>query len=246
MATRKTATSKTTKPASAKPATKAESASDSKPARTAARQAGTAAQAKKSSKTKQPAPAGDSQQSHPAGSSSSAAILARAEEDMSRLLESLNTQMSAAMHAFEELAAVQRGRHEAVVRTRPLDRATAMFQRLVAEIVDDRFGELLPTLVSLREEMDQRARAEGNGEESTHGEFLTRGTEMLDQVLANAEVQAFLPKVGDAFDPLIHLAVGETSQADLPDGVVAESFQHGFRTARGKVVQAARVKVNRR
>lgn len=177
------------------------------------------------------------------------AILARAEEDMGRLLESLNNQMTTAMHAFEELAAVHRGPHEAVIRTKPIDRATAMFQRLVTEIMDERFGEVLPTLVALRAEMDQRARAEGfdgDGAESGHGEFFARGTQMLDQVLANADVQAFQPKAGDAYDPLIHLAVGETHRDDLPDGVIAEAFQEGYRTARGKVIQTARVKVNRR
>ncbi len=178
---------------------------------------------------------------------SPANLLARAEADMTKLLESLNTQMAAAMHVFTELAAAQKGKHEAIIRTKPLDRATAMFQRLVTELVDDRISEILPTLVALRNEMNQRSQAtqsQPNGDGSA--EFFTRGTEMLDQVLANLDVNEYLPNPGDAFDPLIHLAVGETNRLDLPGDVVSEALQAGFRSVRGKVVLAARVKVNRR
>jgi molecular chaperone GrpE (heat shock protein) len=250
MATKKTTAKKTIQSATEG---KAAGTAASKPATTkaASAKATTAKPAKPPAETKKPAKptkaaASAAGPSVGAAASSPAAILARAEEDMTRLLESLNTQMTAAMHAFEELAAAQRGGHEAIIRTKPIDRATAMFQRLVSEIVDDRFGEFLPTLVALRDEMEQRGRAEGDGAESLHGEFFARGTEMLDQVLSSAEVQAYMPKVGDAFDPLIHLAVGETFQGELPEGVVSEAFQHGFRTVRGKVIQPARVKVNRR
>ncbi|MBI4579787.1 MAG: nucleotide exchange factor GrpE [Planctomycetes bacterium] len=177
---------------------------------------------------------------------SAACLLAQAEADVGKLLTSLNTQMAAAMHVFTELAAAQRGKHEAVIRTRPLDRATAMFQRLVTEVVEERFGEILPTLVVLRRELGQRA-----GVPAPHGpddqtEFMARATEMLDQVLANADVQAYTPRPGDAFDPLIHLAVGETHRTDLAGDVVAEAFQPGYRSSRGKVIEPARVKVNRR
>lgn len=182
----------------------------------------------------------------PANEADSASILARAEADLTVLLESLNNQMSAAMHALTDLAIAQKGGHghEAVVRTRPLDRATAMFQRLVAELMDERLAELLPTIINLRNEMDQRARMAAD--EGQDGEFLDRGREMLDQVLAAAEIQTYQPRVGETYDPLIHLAVGETFRDDLADAVVSEVFQPGFRSARGKVVVAARVKVNRR
>lgn len=181
-----------------------------------------------------------------AGEESPSNLLARAEADLTILLESLNNQMSAAMHALTDLAITQKGRHghDAVVRTRPLDRATAMFQRLVAELMDERLAELLPTIISLRNEMDQRARTAAA--EGQDGEFLERGREMLDQVLATAEIHTYQPRIGEPYDPLIHLAVGETFRDDLADAVVSEVFQPGFRSARGKVVVAARIKVNRR
>lgn len=178
---------------------------------------------------------------------SPAKLLERAEEDMTKLLESLNTQMTAAMHAFTELAASHRGKHEAVIRTKPLDRATAMFQRLVTEVLDERVGEILPIIVALRVEMGQRASMlDGAADAESRVEFFIRGSEMLDQVLANVDVHAYEPHVGSAFDPLIHLAVGETHRDDLANDVVCEVLQAGYRSARGKVIYAARVKVNRR
>jgi molecular chaperone GrpE (heat shock protein) len=65
-------------------------------------------------------------------------------------------------------------------------------------------------------------------------------------VLKIAGVQSYDPRPGEAVDPVIHLAVGETSRGDLPAGVVAETVQSGFRTARGKVIVLAKVRVNRR
>ena len=170
-------------------------------------------------------------------------LLTRAEADMSRLLESLNHQMNTAMAAFTEVIAAQRGAHEAVIRTRPIDRATAMFQRLITELMDDRLAEMLPTIGSLRSELDQRAQAAGRDAED---DFASRGTAMLDQVLASADVHAYEPRAGEAFDPLIHMAVGEARREDLPNDVVAQSIQAGYRSSRGKVIAPARVMVNRR
>lgn len=230
MATKKTVAKKTT----SKPAASAKSEPEPKKAakpKTSSRQAVPAKTAAKSKVLE----------------TSPASLLERAEADMTNLLESLNTQMAAAMHVFAELAAAQKGRQEAVIRTQPLDRATAMFQRLVTELIDERVGQILPTVVALRSEMDQRAQVvQAMADSDGLGEFFTRGTEMLDQVLNNFDVHVFQPKAGDAFDPLIHLAVGETRQSDLADDVVSEVLQPGYRSDRGKVVQAARIKVNRR
>ncbi len=172
-------------------------------------------------------------------------ILNRAEADMAAAIESLNRQMTAAMSAITELAVSQRGRGAAVVRTAPLDRATATFHRLVADVLDEKLAELLPPVVALRSELEQRMRdAEARGAED--GEFYRRAVDALDHVLAVADVHPYDARTGEAFDPLIHLAVGETSRHDLGDGVVADVLQRGFRSARGKVIAPVRVKVNRR
>jgi hypothetical protein len=173
-------------------------------------------------------------------------ILAKAEANIAAAIESMNNQMNAAMATMTELAAAQRGTGEdAYLRTAPLDRATATFQRLVGEVLDDHLVEMLPTLVSLRGEMADKAHG-GTGSPRNDDEFYRRGTEMLDQVLSAARVSRFDARTGEAFDPLIHLAVGETHRPDLADGAVAEFLQPGFRTARGKVIAPAKVKVNRR
>jgi len=172
-------------------------------------------------------------------------VLARAEADIAAAVDSLNKQMSTAMATITELAVAQRGRGEAVIRTAPLDRATATFQRLIAEVVDEKLAEMLPPLISLRNEMDQRANGRGSSD-GTEEEFCRRGLAALDQILASAEVRRYDARVGEAFDPVIHLAVGETNRADLANGAVAESLQPGFRSSRGKVIVPARVKVNRR
>lgn len=171
-------------------------------------------------------------------------VLAKAEANISAAIESLNNQMNAAMATLTELAVAQRGGHEDYIRTAPLDRATATFQRLVGEVLDEHLAEILPTLVGVRTEVADRAN-EGGGAR-VDGGSLRRWTEMLDQTLAVAKVVCYDARPGEAFDPLIHLAVGETHRGDLADGAVGEFIQPGFRTARGKVIVPARVKVNRR
>jgi molecular chaperone GrpE (heat shock protein) len=176
----------------------------------------------------------------------SAEVLAKAEADIRSAVESLNTQFGAAMETLTALAVAQRGPTEAVLETAPLDRATAMFQRLVTDMLDEQLSSVLPTLVALRGEMSQRLLSANSGDDAPDDDFYERGTEMLDQVLAGAHVARYDVQPGDEFDPLIHLAIGEDHRAELPDGAVAESLQPGFRTTYGKVIAQAKVKVNRR
>jgi molecular chaperone GrpE (heat shock protein) len=174
----------------------------------------------------------------------SAELLDKGEANLAAAIESLTNRMNSALAALTDLAVTQRA-GEDYVRTAPLDRAAAMFQRLVGEVVDDHLSEMLPTLVALRSEMATNA-LPVSGSRLPPNEFLRRGTEMLDQVLAGAKVNRYDARPGEAFDPLIHLAVGETHRQDMPNGAVAEFLEPGFRTARGRVIAPAKVKVNRR
>ena len=173
-----------------------------------------------------------------------AAAIDRSSMDLAAAIDTLHSQMNAAMARIAELATIQANHNKVVIRTAPLDRATATFQRIVAEVVDDQLSEMLPPLVALRNELAGRAGA-GTGA-AGDGESARRGCETLDHVLKIAGVQSYDPRPGEAVDPVIHLAVGETSRGDLPAGVVAETVQSGFRTARGKVIVPAKVRVNRR
>ena len=171
-------------------------------------------------------------------------VLARAEANIGTAVETLNNQMNVALVALTELAIAQGPRGKAVVRTAPLDRATSMFQRLVAEVLDEQLTEMLPPLITLRNEIAQEgSESNSNG---LPNEFSQRAQETLDHVLAVAGVQIYEVRPGDIFDPLIHLAVGETHHQDLADGTVVKQLQPGFRSARGKVLAAAKVRINRR
>ena len=171
----------------------------------------------------------------------STASVERSSRDLASTIDALHGQMNNALARLTELATIQANNHKVVIRTAPIDRATATFQRLIAEVVDDQLSEMLPPLVNLRNEFARRA-AEPQGED----DFARRGCDTLDHVLQLVGVQAFDPRVGDPLDPAIHTAVADTRRDDLYDGVVAEIVQSGFRTARGKVITPAKVRVNRR
>jgi hypothetical protein len=170
-------------------------------------------------------------------------LMAQAEAAITNAIESLNGQMNRAMQVLTSLAAGE-SQGRPVVRTAPLDRTTAMFQRLVSELLDDQLAELLPPLISLRGEMSGGAGKCGD-ETSADADICRRGVEILDHVLNLAGVQRYKARAGETFDSLIHLGVGEVHRPELGDGVVGEALQCGFRSARGKVLSPARVRVNR-
>jgi hypothetical protein len=175
---------------------------------------------------------------------SSEALLAQAETTITSAIENLNTQMNHAMNALASLATAGEGVGRPVIRTAPLDRTTAMFHRLVSEVLDDQLAEMLPPLIELRGDLS--CEAEEPQQTGTDAGICRRGVEILDHVLKLAGVQKYEPRVGEAFDSLIHLGVGESRREDLPDGTVAESLQPGYRSSRGKVLVPARVKINRK
>lgn len=168
-------------------------------------------------------------------------VLTRAETDITAAIDALNQQMNAALETFTELASVHQGKGKAVIRTAPLDRATATFQRLIAECLHDQLSDMLPPLVGLRNEMHKRA-----SDGAPDADFCRHACQTLDHVLSLGGAQVFEPDPGELFDPVIHLGVGETSDEQLADGVVAACVQPGYRSARGEVLVPAKVKVNRR
>ncbi len=176
---------------------------------------------------------------------SGAELLTQAEADITTVIEALNNQMNSALTALTELVSTQGQRDKkTVVHTLPLDRATSMFHRLVREVVDEQLAEMLPPLITLRSEILQHCQdKEPNGLPNT---FSQRAQEILDNVLTTAGVEIYETRIGDPFDPLIHLAVGEANRQDLTNGVIAEQLQPGFRSTHGKVLAAAKVRINRR
>ena len=163
------------------------------------------------------------------------------EQHLVAAITKLGAQIAAARATLDELTSNHGDDSPSAVRILPADRAAATFQRLVTEAVDDRVGPMLPPLIALRNDLVQHA-AEKN---SPSDDLYQHGVETLNHVLSLAEVEAYEVSVGEPYDPLIHLAVDETHRADLAEGVVAEVLQPGSRTARGKVLVPAKVKVNR-
>ena len=162
------------------------------------------------------------------------------ELDVLASIEELNVQLGSAVEAMAELAAAHAQPCENTVQTLPTDRAAATFQRLVSEAVDDRVGQLLPPLISLRNELAQRADAG----DASGGGLAERGQQTLDHVLSLANVTTYAARIGEPHDPLIHMAVDEVAVDGMAPGMVAEALQSGFRSARGKVLVAAKVKVS--
>jgi len=76
---------------------------------------------------------------------------------------------------------------------------------------------------------------------------LLKGLEMtlkhFGQTLEQAGVTS-IPTVGQPFDPHVHEALGEASDASLKDDAVAQELQSGF-TLNGRVLRPARVLVNK-
>ncbi|UCD48880.1 MAG: hypothetical protein JSW27_15245 [Phycisphaerales bacterium] len=154
------------------------------------------------------------------------------ETDIATAIDTLNNQMNAALAGLTEVAVAHSDRRKVAVRTAPIDRATAVFQRLVAEVVDDQLAEMLPPLVALRNELSQYCTVHGS-HDCPGSDFCQRASETLDHVLALANVQSYQARIGDPLDPLIHLAVGEAERNDLDNGAVAEQIAPGFRSAHG-------------
>ena len=176
---------------------------------------------------------------------SAAELLTRLEGDITSVISVLNNQMNAALSSVGELARARSGDHaRSVVRTAPLDRATATFKRLVAEMVDDQLAEMLPPLIAHRNEIAYTETE--NRTSDLPEEFRCRAAETLDHVLALAGVQSYDARTGESFDPLIHLAVAEIHREDLPNGAIVEQIQRGFRSSRGKILVPAKVRINRR
>lgn len=84
-------------------------------------------------------------------------------------------------------------------------------------------------------------------EESAHMQALLKGLEMtikhFEQNLEQLGVQG-IPSVGTAFDPAIHEAMGQASDASIAADFVVAEVQRGY-TLNGRVLRPAKVLVNK-
>lgn len=99
-------------------------------------------------------------------------------------------------------------------------------------------SKILPVLDNLALICDLMPESE---RESSWAKGVINICRQLDRVMKAEGVEEIPVKNGDAFNPEIHEAIGET-QGDGQTGTIAEVAQRGYKL-NGKVIQIARVKV---
>ncbi len=109
------------------------------------------------------------------------------------------------------------------------------------------YDNLFLALRSIRETIEKKEKADGVAAAEKLFENLLKGVEMtfqgFEQNLDRVGVKV-LEAVGEKFDPSIHEAVGQSSDANFEDNVVTAEFQRGF-MLNGRVLRTARVIVNK-
>ena len=99
-------------------------------------------------------------------------------------------------------------------------------------------GDLLPVIDNLERAIDH-ATAGGDAEQLLGGlEIVHR--QLLD-VLAKEGATPIDP-FGAQFDPMLHQAIGQREDAEVPDGTVVEVYQKGYEM-HGRVIRSAMVVV---
>lgn len=115
-----------------------------------------------------------------------------------------------------------------------LEVAVDSLRRLLSELLERRLESVVQDLVEIRREA---ATTEGNRE---------RALARIDRLLRDLGVLRFEAEPMDVVDPLIHTVIAGRRDDGIPDGLILEAAQPGFRSARGLVLSKAVVVVNRR
>lgn len=130
-----------------------------------------------------------------------------------------------------------------------LDEVAASFRRAVSEVIDRRLEELLPAVAALYHRLYEESRSLSIDAEPVDREdlqlVLAEAVQDTGKILKALGGSAISPQVGEPYDPLIHLAVGEASSPGTRDGVVAGVVRPGTRSGRGRVLIPARVLLGR-
>jgi molecular chaperone GrpE (heat shock protein) len=116
-----------------------------------------------------------------------------------------------------------------------LEIAVDSLRRFLSELLERRLESVVQDLVEIRREA--AAATEGNRE---------RALARIDRLLRELGVLRFEAEAMAVVDPLIHTVIGGRRDDGVPDGLILEAAQPGFRSARGLVLSKAAVVVNRR
>jgi molecular chaperone GrpE len=154
---------------------------------------------------------------------------------------------------------VEEWKNRAVYLAAEIDNMRKRFVRDRADLVksanEDLLKGILPVydnlflaLRSIRETNERKeARGENPGAVEKLFENLLKGVEMtfthFEQTLDRSGVKA-IDAVGQKFDPAVHEAVGQSSDANYGDDIVTAELQRGF-VLHGRLLRTARVIVNK-
>jgi molecular chaperone GrpE (heat shock protein) len=181
-----------------------------------------------------------------------------AEEERSRkVLVALEEQEGRRRKAFEAIEArletlrapVSETPSPVSVEGGDIDDTAKAFGRAVADIVDRRLEEILSPVAALYQRLQEEARAFAGSAPPTGDELkgvIEESVADLRKILKALGGDFIVPQAGEPYDPLIHLAVGETSVPGAEEGMIAGVVRPGYRSGRGRVVLPARVLVARR
>ncbi len=136
------------------------------------------------------------------------------------------------------------------VESEDVGEVAKVFTRSVSDLLDRKLEEIIPAvaglyyrfedeLTALREEPDLPAR-------EYLQEFLSESLQKMGRILQELGGGFISPQVGEPYDPVIHLAVGETEVPGGQEGIVAGVVRPGYKSSRGRVVLPARVLVGKR
>jgi len=131
-----------------------------------------------------------------------------------------------------------------------LDEVAASFRRSVSEVIDRRLEELLPSVAGLYHRLYEESRSLSVESEPIDRQdlqlLLSDAVQETGKILKALGGSSISPQVGEPYDPLIHLAVGEAASPGTGDGLVAGVVRPGTKSGRGRVLIPARVLLGRR
>lgn len=126
-----------------------------------------------------------------------------------------------------------------------LDQIARTMKRAFVDSFERSADRVALPLVKVQRYLEEIARR-ATTEAQPLAEHLNICVQSLGAVLTDLGVESFEAERNEAFDPVIHQAVGDASRDDIDANAVASSVAQGFRSARGQVLLPALVKVNRR
>jgi len=184
--------------------------------------------------------------------------MAEMEDRMARAVELFEKRLTT-LAAEAELAATQKaapgvaraaGVEEREAAAGEVEDVTAAFRRAMSEAIDHKIEELIAPIAGLYHRLkdeEKTLRSDPRGMKHSDVEALIEETASeLEKILRLIGGGFITPQVGEYYDPLIHLAVGEAQAQGGTVGVVAQVLRPGYKSGRGRVVLPARVLVGGR